>query len=59
MSKKELIIMIQTLTESLNETYKLQFQNLNLKKKDELLSILQSIQDFYNKKNINEIEEIL
>ena len=51
--------MIQTLTESLNETYKFQFQNLNLKKKDELLLILQSVQDFNNEKNINEIEEIL
>jgi hypothetical protein len=59
MTNKELILMIQSLTESLNETNRPQFKGLTLKKKDELLLILQEVKDLFNNINNNEIEEII
>ena len=56
MKKEELIIVIETLIGSLNETNRPQFQGLKSKRKDELLIILQQVRDLYNS---NEIEEML
>nr|CAG8601479.1 8397_t:CDS:2 [Entrophospora candida] len=54
MSNKELILIIQSLIELLNETNCPQFKGLATKKKDELLLILQQVKDLHK-----EIEEII
>jgi hypothetical protein len=55
MSKKEIILIIQ----SLNETNHSQFKGLASKSKEELLSILQQIKDIYSGIENGEIEETI
>ena len=48
MSNNDLICIIQTLIESLNEANRPQFKGLKSKRKDELLQIFQRVQDLHN-----------
>jgi hypothetical protein len=48
MSNNDLICVIQTLIESLNEANRPQFKGLKSKRKDELLQIFQQVQDLHN-----------
>ncbi|CAH1771047.1 13149_t:CDS:1, partial [Entrophospora sp. SA101] len=48
MSNRELILIIQSLIGSLNETNCPQFKGLASKKKEELLLIVQQIKDIHN-----------
>ncbi|CAG8762584.1 16393_t:CDS:2, partial [Funneliformis caledonium] len=48
MKKEELILIIESLIRSLNETNWPQFQGLKSKRKDELLIILQEVRDLTN-----------
>jgi hypothetical protein len=59
MKKEELIVVIETLIGSLNETNRIQFQGLKSKRKDELLVILQQIRDLLNMTNSDEVEDTI
>jgi hypothetical protein len=59
MTNKKLISVIQSLTESLNETNRPQFKGLASKKKDELLLILQEVKNLHNNINNDEIEKLI
>ena len=48
MSKSEIILIIQSLIGSLNETNHPQFKGLASKSKEELLSILQQVKDIHS-----------
>ena len=56
MSNNDLICVIRTLIESLNEANQPQFKGLKSKKKDELLQIFQRVQDLHNGNNEIEAE---
>lgn len=58
MSKKELILIIQSLVGSLNETNHIKLKGLASKKKEELLIILQQVKDIHNGTDDGEIEEM-
>ncbi len=58
MSKKELIVVIQSLIGSLSETNRPQFKGIASKKKKELLIILQQIKDIHNGIDNDEMEVI-
>ena len=51
--KKELILIIESLIGSLNDTNLPQFQGLKSKRKDELLVILQEVRDLTNGNETN------
>ncbi len=53
MKKKELILVIESLIRSLNETNLPQLQGLKSKRKDELLIILQQVWDLASDNEIN------
>jgi hypothetical protein len=59
MSNRELILIIQSLIGSLNETNCPQFKGLASKKKEELLLILQQIKDIHNGTDNGEVEEMI
>jgi len=59
MSKREIILIIQSLIGSLNETNHPQFKGLASKSKEELLSILQQVKDIHNGIENGEIEETI
>lgn len=59
MSKKEIILIIQSLIGSLNETNHPQFKGLASKSKEELLSILQQVKDIHSGIENGEIEETI
>jgi len=48
MTKDELIVVIDSLIASLNETNRPQFRGLKSKKKEDLLIILQQVRDLHN-----------
>lgn len=56
MSNNDLICVIQTLIESLNEANRPQFKGLKSKRKDELLQIFQQVQDLHNGNDETEAE---
>jgi hypothetical protein len=55
MSNRELILIIQSLIGSLNETNHSQFKGLASKKKEELLLILQQVKDIHNGAEVEEM----
>lgn len=57
MSNNDLICIIQTLIESLNEANQPQFKGLKSKRKDELLQIFQQVQDLHNGIDETEAEQ--
>ena len=59
MSNRELILIIQSLIGSLNETNRPQFKGLASKKKEELLLILQQVKDIHNGADNGEVEETI
>ena len=58
MSKSEIILIIQSLIGSLNETNCPQFKGLASKSK-ELLLILQQVKDIHNETDNGEVEEMI
>ena len=59
MSKKKLLLIIQTLLGSLNEANRPQFKGIKSKSKDDLLSILQQVKDIHNGNDNSEAEDMI